>query len=130
MQKEYTKNGILYTWELASSEGASFILFPSATNTKEEIETAKNDIRNSQDVVWMKVANDDDRDYLYKSEIFRIPETRDLKWYQIAQDDKVLRKCRLQGLTPQQYVDKIVLPFIKETEAAFLETHGTKIYGI
>lgn len=130
MQEEKTSNGIMYTWDIASSQGASFILFPEATHTKEQIKQAKAEIRRNQDVVSMRVADENDRDYFYKGEIFRIPATRPLKWYQIEQDDKLLRRERKKGTTPQQFVDTFVLPFVKETEAKMLAKHGEKMYGI
>lgn len=120
----------MYTWDIASSQGASFILFPEATHTKEQIKQAKAEIRRNQDVVSMRVADENDRDYFYKGEIFRIPATRPLKWYQIEQDDKLLRRERKKGTTPQQFVDTFVLPFVKETEAKMLAKHGEKMYGI
>ena len=48
---EYTNNGIMYEWELAGSGGASFILFPNSDHTKEQIDAAKQELRNSRDVV-------------------------------------------------------------------------------
>lgn len=128
--KEYTSNGIMYTWELASSEGASFILFPEEGTSKEEIEKAKQYLKNNQDVVWLKVANEDDRDYLYKSDYFRDPRTRPLKWYQIEQDEKLIRRERKKGTTPTDFVTNFVLPFIKQTEENMLEQHGENMYGI
>lgn len=127
---EHTKNGIMYTWDIASSQGASFILFPESHHTQKQIKQAKAEIRNDHDVVSLKVADEDDRDYLYKGEIFRIPATRPLKWYQIEQDEKLLRKERKKGTTAQQFVDTFVLPFTKETEAKMLAKHGTKIYSL
>lgn len=128
--KEYTTNGILYTWELAGSEGASFILYPTDNNSKAEINAAKAELRHNHDVIWLRLANEDDRDYLYKGDIFRIPETKPLKWYQIEQDEATIRKARLQGLTPQQFVDTLVLPYIAATEQRYFLQHGQKMYGI
>lgn len=127
---EYTSNGIMYTWELASSEGASFILFPSSDNTKSQISAAKTEIRRSRDVVSLKLANEEDLDYHFKSAIFREPETRKLKWYQIEQDEKVIRKARLEGINPNQFVQQYVLPNVAQTEQKMLEKFGNKIYGI
>lgn len=126
---EYTKNGILYTWELCSSEGASFILFPSPENTQEEINAAKLEIKSDHDCVWLRVANDDDRDYLYKTAIFREPDTKPLPWYQINQDETLIRKERIKGTAPADFVKRFILPFIKETEQLFLQKHGETIYN-
>jgi hypothetical protein len=127
--KEYTHNGILYTWELAGPQGASFILFPDEIHTKEDIDRAKAWLRDNQDVVWLKVANDDDRDDLYKSDYFRDPRTRPLKWYQIEQDEKLIRRERKKGTTPEEFVTLFVLPFVKETEIKMLEKHGENMYN-
>jgi hypothetical protein len=128
--KEQTKNGIMYTWDIASSQGASFILFPESTHTQEQIRQAKAEIRNDHDVVSLKVADENDRDYLYKGEVFSIPETKPLKWYQIEQDERLLRRERKKGTTAQEFVNTYVLPFVKEIEAKLLLKHGDKIYGL
>ncbi len=126
--KEHTKNGILYTWDISSSQGASFILFPEPHHTQEQIRQARQELRNDHDVVSLRVADENDRDYLYKGEIFRIPETRNLKWYQIEQNEKLIRRERIKGTTARAFVDTLVLPFIKETEERFKLKFGDKIY--
>lgn len=108
--QEHTKNGIMYTWDIAGSQGASFILFPTEKNTAQEIAEAKNELRNSHDVVSLSIADENDRDYFYKGAIFRIPETKPLKWYQIEQDGKLLRRERKNGTTPEDFVKTFVLP--------------------
>ncbi len=127
--KEYTKNGIMYTWELAGSQGASFILFPTADNTQEQINAAKQDLRDSRDVVSLRVASEEDMDDLYKSDYFRDPRTHALKWYQIEQDEKLIRKARKSGVTIEQFVTDYVLPFTNLVEAKMFAKFGDKIYS-
>ncbi len=88
MMLETTTNGINFSDTLVSSEGAAFILYPSKEHTQEQINQAKRELRNSRDVVSLKIADCGDLDYLYKSEIFRHKDTRSLKWYEIEQDEK------------------------------------------
>jgi hypothetical protein len=104
-------------------------LFPNESHSKEDIAKAKAWLRDNQDVVWLKVADDDDQDDLYKSEYFSDPRTRALKWYQIEQDDNLIRRERKKGTTPADFVTNFVLPFIKETEAKMLAEHGEKMYN-
>lgn len=126
---EYTKTGIKYHWEIVSSDGAGFILFPTPEqNTKEQIAQAKDEIRSNRDTVYIRLASEYDRDHLYKSEIFDEPEARSLHWYQINDDEELIRRERLKGTTPQEYVQLYVLPFIKETEEKRREALGDKIY--
>lgn len=125
--KEYTENGMLYTWELAGPNGASFILYPDQRHTKEDIDKAKALLRHNQDVVSLSIADDNDRDELFKADYFRDQRTRQLKWWQIEQDDKLIRKERKKGTTPTEFVTNFVLPFIKETEAKMLADHGKKM---
>lgn len=126
---EYTSNGIGYTWELANCDGASFILFPTDKHSKAEINFAKKELHNNQDVVRLKIADRYDRINFYKSLIFKVPETRPLKWYQIEQDDKILERQFDAGTTPKQFVEKFVLPFVKETEAKNFQKYGDKMYN-
>lgn len=53
--KEYTGNGIEYTWGLDSPEGARFVLMPIRGHTSEQVEKAKRLLRDSQDVLSVKV---------------------------------------------------------------------------
>ena len=124
---EYTSNAIAYTWELAGSEGASFILYPNKDHTQKQIADAKRELRNQRDVVHMKIASEEDRDYLYKSAIFRVPSTSKLKWYEIEQDEKIIRQERLKGTSPLEYVKKIVRPNIKKTTEDMIKKFGEKI---
>lgn len=47
--------GIVYTWELAGDFGANYYLFPSKEHTEEELEETKNWLRNSHDVIDIRV---------------------------------------------------------------------------
>ncbi len=67
---EKTRNGIEYTDEIASSEGACFVLFQTAEQTPEMVKEAIREIFNDRDVVSLKVANEKDWDERYRSEIF------------------------------------------------------------
>lgn len=128
MSKEYTESGMMYTWELAGPHGAAFILFPDYTDTKLDVDRAKRELRNSRDVTSIKTANDVDRDSEYKFEYFRDPRMRDLRWYQINQDEKLIRKERLAGTSPKDFVTNHVLPFTSRTEQEFLKKSGDSIY--
>jgi len=88
MNYEKTTNGVMYTEDITSVNGASFILFPEGKHTVKMIKEAITELMNSRDVVGMRVANEDDRDDLYRTEIFRHPATRPLKWYEINADNK------------------------------------------
>ena len=127
MQQEFTKNGMLYTWDIVSSEGAGFILFPAPHHAKEDIEAAKREIRDNRDVVWLKIATEDDKDDLYKSDIFDHTATRPLRWYEIEADTAILRRERLRGTTPDEYVMRIVLPNIEQTRAKNITRFGDHI---
>lgn len=125
---EQTTNGIPFEENITSSHGAAFILYPQSNHTKEDIDQAKRELRDQRDVVSIRIADEDDQDYLYKSEVFRDPRTRKLKWYQIDQDDKLIRNERKAGTTPEEFVTKHVLPNVKKTEAAFKKQYGKSIY--
>lgn len=124
---QVTANGIKFTEEITSVNGATITLYPD-NHTAEEIEVAKAEIRRDLDVVSMRVASEEDRDYLYKGEYFRIPSTRSLKWYQIEQDEKLIRRERKAGTTPAQFVERYVLPFVAEVEARYLLFYGESMY--
>lgn len=126
---DVTSNGIPFTEEIVSHKGASFILFPISDlqKTSKFIDKAKSEIRNQRDAVSIKVADDNDLDELYKTAYFRDPRTKALKWYQIEQDEKLIRSERKKGTTPTEFVDKFVLPFTKETEKKFRDRSGDKI---
>lgn len=128
MRYEHTYNGILFTEEICSSEGASFILFPEDTHTAEDIKNAKAQLRNDRDVVSITLATASDRDYFYKGEYFRDERVRSLKWYQIEQDEKLIRRERNKGTSPADFVTAFVIPFTKEVENRNFEKSGKSIY--
>lgn len=127
MLQEITKNGIPYTWELSGSAGAAFILYPEPQHTEADIFNAKMWLRDNRDVVSIRTATEQDRDELYRAEIFRHPDTKPLKWYQIAANTEHLatvRKYRTAGKTADDYVKIEVLPKIAETEKMYFEKYG------
>jgi len=130
MKLDKTSNGIPFSEDISSIDGASFILFPKRTHSPEEIAFAKREIRVERDVVSLKVAKEEDKDEQYKSEIFSHPETRKLKWYQIEQDENLIRRERKKGTTPNLFVLRYVLPYIKRTEKKFKKEHGESMYQI
>lgn len=112
---EETSNGIKYEWYLAGPNGASFILHTEAHHTKEDIAQAKAEIRRNQDVVSLRIANDDDRDNEYKKQYFRYAKA--LPWYHIFDDEKVIRRERKKGTTPEQFYQRFVLPNVEALKA-------------
>jgi hypothetical protein len=128
---EKTKNGIEYTDEIASINGAAFVLYPTAGHAEEMVKTAIRELFNDRDVVSMKVANERDWDERYRTEIFAHPSTRSLRWYEINADDYgLLRRERDKGTSVEEYVKTFVLPFTEETEAVNLNKYGEQIYKV
>jgi hypothetical protein len=125
---EKTSNGIEYTDEIASSDGAAFVLYPTAEHTQEMVKAAIRELFNERDVVAMKVADTRDWDERYRSEIFAHPWTHALRWFEINADDyDLLRQEREKGTPPEEYIKAFVLPFTAETKAANLNKYGDKI---
>ena len=120
MELEKTGNGMVYTWQLAGSQGAAFILFTERTSTEDDMKQAKAWLRENHDVVHLSVADDGDLDYLFKSQYFVDPRCRPLKWYQIEQDEALIRKCRREGMSPTEFVTVHVLPNIERSEHKYL----------
>jgi SAM-dependent methyltransferase len=125
---ESTPNGVPFTDNIHGPHGSAFVIFPLPFHNEDDINRAKAWIRYQRDVVSLKVAGDHEWDDLYKSAYFRDPRTRALKWYQIEQDDKLIRKERKKGTTPKEFVDKFVLPHIGRTEDEMRKKHGEKMY--
>lgn len=114
--KDKTSNGVAYTWDIVSSQGASFILYPGPEHTADDVKRAKAEIRAERDVVSIRVADEDDRDEDYRAQIFRDPRTKPLMWYEINADDrKLIRRERKAGTSVHDYVSRYVLPCIRET---------------
>ncbi len=127
MMTEITSNGVSYTYDIVSSQGASFILYPRPEHSDADVAVAKREIRNSRDVVSMRVASDEDLDYLYKDAYFRDPRCRDLRWFEIEQDEKVIRRERKKGTSPADFVTHFVLPFTEINKTKAIETFGPSI---
>ena len=124
---ETTSNGVSYTYDIVSSQGASFILYPRLGHTDADMADAKREIRNSRDVVSIRVASEYDLDYLYKDAYFRDPRCRHLRWFEIEQDEKIIRKERKNGTSPSDFVTHFVLPFREKNRAKAIETFGVSI---
>lgn len=124
---EKTQNGIEYTEEIISCNGAAFILYPSRSHSPEMVKAAIAEIRSARDVVRIRIATEEDRDYLYCSEIFRHPECAELKWYEINQDEKLIRSERQKGTTVAKFVRCFVIPWVQETRERNLKKYGDKI---
>ena len=116
---EQTPNGIQYNWELAGANGAAFMLYPSETNTKEDIQAAKLWLKDNRDVVYISVADESDLDELYRTHVFKHPYCRPLQWFEINADDmQLIRKCRREGMCIQCYVNTYVVGKEAETTEA------------
>lgn len=50
-QDNRTSNGVYFSWDLASSEGAHFLLYQTPDVSKEDIAQAKDEIRNTRDAL-------------------------------------------------------------------------------
>ncbi|AYL94380.1 hypothetical protein [Mucilaginibacter celer] len=125
---EKTRNGIEYTDEIVSSDGAGFVLYPTAEHTPEMVKAAIRELFNDRDVVAMKVADARDWDERYRSEIFAHPWTSPLRWFEINADDyELLRREREKGTPTEEYIKIFVLPFIAETKAANIQKYGNEI---
>ena len=130
MQREITTNGILYNEELINIDGAGFILYPDKSHTPEMIAEAIKEIRSNRDVVSLTIATEEDRDRLYRTEIFLHPAVRPLKWYEINADDyNILRRERRKGTTVDAYVEKFVLSHTAETTERNEGKYGSSIFG-
>ena|ERR1700761_2006367 len=126
---EKTTNGIEYTDEIASIDGASFVLYPTAEHTEAMIKSAIRELFNERDVVAMKVANARDWDERYRTEIFANPLIRSLRWYEINADDyELLRREREKGTSIADYINIYVLPLTAQTQANNLEKYGQQIF--
>lgn len=127
---EYTTTGMKFTSYLMGSNGAGFILFPDPQHNSQQITAAIAELRNTRDLIRVRIASEDDRDMMYLREIYRQPEVRPLRWYQINTDPKLIRRERLKGTSAAEYVKNNVLPFVKETEANYLQLFGEQLYEI
>lgn len=125
-----TNNGIMYDEAGHSIHGVYLILFPKDKHTKEDTAKAKAELRHKFDVTGIKISDENDWDELYKINYFRDPRIRALKWYQIEQDENIIRRERKKGTSPKEFVEKFVLPFTKQTEKKMKEKSGNAIYSM
>lgn len=78
-----TSKGTVYYWELASSQGASFVIFARGF----EYQYAKDEIKKNRDVVSIRQANPYDYYYKFRHEVFTHKLTKSLQWWQIDFDE-------------------------------------------
>ena len=75
----------------------------------------------------MRVANDSDLDQHFIKNVFRVPATKSLRWYEIEQDEAIVRAERKKGTNPFQYVQNIVLPNKEATKQKYIAKYGESI---
>lgn len=104
--KNKTDNGVEYTESLTSINGASFVLYPNTTHSKEDIKQAKAQLRAERDIVHMRLADKYDIADDYWGKIFKIGDKKHkLHWSQMDYGSlKKLYKFYKAGITPKQYV--------------------------
>ncbi|WP_199119908.1 hypothetical protein [Pedobacter sp. ASV28] len=124
---ETTTNGIEFTENIVSSKGAEFVLFPTKAHTAEMIRAAKQELRNSRDVVRLRMATAADRDEMYRSEIFAHPATKAFKWYEINDDADLITRERKKGTPIIGYINTYVIPYAIEMRSKNLQKFGEKI---
>ncbi|GAA0536994.1 hypothetical protein [Chitinophaga japonensis] len=124
---EKTKNGIQYTWEIVSENGAGFILFPEPHHTREDIDAALSELRHDRDVVRLRVATVDDWDERYRKEIFSHPLVGKLRWFEINDDPRIINHERRKGTSAEDYVNRFVLPFKECVKAINTACYGKDI---
>ena len=98
--------GVKYEAETVRPFGEVFVLFPEPFHTKEDIAEAKEELRETRKVHYMRIATQDDWDSLYKSQILGAIGKLPFKWQEFA---KFIRKERKVGTTPEQFVRKYVI---------------------
>jgi len=118
---QQTSNGIPYQDFTASSMGSGFILYPAPQHSPKDIKKAKAEIRANNDVVKLRVATEEDWDNLYLDAIFRHPQVKPLRWFEINQEMPLIRKERKKGTSPDEFVTNQVLPNIAQVTARNLE---------
>lgn len=101
---EKTSNGVRYTWSLASSEGASFVFYKDE-HSQEEVKKAISEIKNTRDMVYYRIANEQDYVDIYWDEVFHIGEKKhNLTWKNMEYDYKKLRKAYLKKISAEDFV--------------------------
>lgn len=125
--EDYTSNGIAFTEEISSPDGASFILFPEAIHTTVDIKRAIAEIKYNRDVIHLHVATEEDRDRLYISKVFRNPLVHEYRWYEINVDPNLIRNERRKGTTTEDYIRSFVIPFKEHTKNSMIQKYGDEI---
>jgi hypothetical protein len=125
---ETTPNGIRYDYSLGN-QGGYFIVYPNKNSESEILEAIKY-IRSNRDVVSIRLAKFEDKVELFKSDLFRDKRTKHLKWFQINDEIKLLKKAVSNDWTLDYYIETFVIPFIQETEDKNKIEFGSKIYEI
>lgn len=125
---ETTPSGIKYNYTIGS-QGGYFIVYPNEKQTNEEVKKAVDYIKENRDVVSIRVAILSDKINLFTDILFKHPKTIALKWYQINQDEKLIKKAVLKGWDIDYYIDTYVLPLIEQTEKENLNNFGNRIYN-
>ena len=116
--KKYTSDFILYMPDFFEDDQFGYILFPENHHTIKQIHNSKNElIRHYNDAV-IRIADDDDKDELFRNDIFI--EKKRLGWYLIEESNDVLRKERAQGTTPVEYFINVILPQAEKLKQEYL----------
>lgn len=124
-----TSNGVPYEDHIVSPKGAQFILFPNSDHSKKDVDCAKRELRIMRDVVSIRVASLEDRIDKYRSQVYTHPKCKNLKWFQINDDRKIMLNYLRSNRSPEEYVEKEVLPNIEATENRLFKEHRTNIYN-
>lgn len=123
-----TPNGIFYKEQDLFPDGVSFVLFAPAETPADDLLQAKAFLRDTRDVVGIKVAKEADWIDQYRREFFCDPRVRDLKWYQVNDDNQLVRAAVRQGLSPADYVTTWVIPCSAYAESKNMSEFGSVIY--
>jgi hypothetical protein len=107
---EYTSKGVAYSWDLCGPQGAAFVVYLNEEQTRQDYYNAVHELKNSRDVVCIRQAHTEDWDEIYRNAIFCHKDTKHLKYYQINDDRRLIRKCRLEKMSIDEYVKVHVLP--------------------
>ncbi|GLU56239.1 hypothetical protein [Dyadobacter frigoris] len=77
-------------------------------------------------VSW-QLATENDRDQLYITMIFRNPQIRTFRWFEINMPVVLIREERRKGTTAEQYIQKYVLDFRQRTKEGNVAKYGEKM---
>lgn len=121
MKLDQTSNGVPFRSHVVNQWGDEFILFPNAEHSPSDIKNAIAELRDNRDAVSIRVARDEDLDNLFVDQVFRHPEVKPLKWFEVYQDYQVIRTQRQKGMTAEEFVNVYVLPNVEQTREANLK---------